>query len=466
MKSFLIIASLLVTAFVIFAVPPLVLPYVDQYGAVAISDMAKAILLCALLAAIFGYGALRQKNGDFLLNLFICALLVRVLLSAFIFIFNGQNFFGGDAFTYDSYGYALMNAWRGDRYFQSLMADYFRELPSGWGMIYMVAGVYGLIGRNMLAIQLVNAVLGAATPVIVYLCAFEVFKNIRVARFAAVIVAFYPSLVLWSSQGLKDGPVVFFLSLSILLTLKLTEKFNLKQIILLGCSLFALLSLRFYIFYMITVAIAGAFVIGTMKLTLTNFVRQSAVMIVLGLAFTYFGITRVANVQLGALNLERVQASRLDLSQSAQSGFGKEVDVSTSEGALSTIPLGLVYLLFAPFPWQLASLRQSITLPEMVLWWLSFPLLILGAWFSIRYRLRQMSPILIFTLMLSLAYSIFQGNVGTAYRQRSQLLVFYFIFVAVGCVLLLEKREERRRRDFQGTRPAPVRIGGPELFRQ
>ncbi len=57
----------------------------------------------------------------------------------------------------------------------------------------------------------------------------------------------------------------------------------------------------------------------------------------------------------------------------------------------------------------------------------------------------MISPILSFTLMLSLAYSVFQGNVGTAYRQRAQLLVFYFIFVAVGYVLMLEKREEKKR---------------------
>ncbi|HYP52558.1 MAG TPA: hypothetical protein VEQ42_03405, partial [Pyrinomonadaceae bacterium] len=37
------------------------------------------------------------------------------------------------------------------------------------------------------------------------------------------------------------------------------------------------------------------------------------------------------------------------------------------------------------------------------------------------------------------------GNVGTAYRQRSQLLIFYFIFVAVGYELVRERREDRRR---------------------
>ncbi|HEV7681258.1 MAG TPA: hypothetical protein VGO68_03985, partial [Pyrinomonadaceae bacterium] len=79
--------------------------------------------------------------------------------------------------------------------------------------------------------------------------------------------------------------------------------------------------------------------------------------------------------------------------------------------------------------------------------WASFPLLVLGLWFTIKYRLRMASPILIFTFMLTLAYSVFQGNVGTAYRQRAQVLVFYFIFVAVGFVLVMEKREERKLRD-------------------
>jgi hypothetical protein len=81
----------------------------------------------------------------------------------------------------------------------------------------------------------------------------------------------------------------------------------------------------------------------------------------------------------------------------------------------------------------------------MVVWWMVFPLLVLGLWYSIKHRLRQVSPIIIFTTMLTLAYSLFQGNVGTAYRQRSQLLVFYFIFVAVGAIILKERAEDRRR---------------------
>lgn len=434
-----------------FVVPVLVAPYSLDYGVVTRFDTSKGVLLCAVVAAPVAWYAYRQKtDGPFLFKLFISALLVRVFLGTVIFAFNGLVFFGGDAITYDFFGQAQLLAWGGDRYFQSRVDSFIGTgFASGWGMVYLVAGIYGLIGRNMLAVQLVNSVMGAATAVVIYLCAHHVFNNLRVARLSAIAVAFYPSLVLWSSQGLKDGPIVFFLALSILATLRLGEKFSVKYAVILISALFLLLSFRFYVFYMITAAVGGAFVIGMQKLSTANFIRQFAIIVILGLGLTYLGITRYADAQLSQFaTLERIQVSRQDSATSAVSGFGRDIDVSTGAGALSAIPLGLLYLLFAPFPWELASLRQSITLPEMIIWWVSFPMLVLGLWFSVRYRLRQISPIIIFTVMLSIAYSIFQGNVGNAYRQRAQLLVFYFIFVAVGYVLLWEKREERRRSDL------------------
>lgn len=448
MNALLTLIALILCVFLVLAVPPMVEQYSLDYGPVTPFDVSKAILLCLVLAFIGGIFAYKQElHGAFLLKIFVAALLVRMLLASIIFMFRAQDFFGGDAITYDIVGFWQLHAWYGDQFMASLAKRFSGGAEgSGWGMVYMVATIYGLIGRNLLATQFVNAVLGAVTAPIIFLCAQHVFNNTRVARLAAFAVAFYPSLILWSSQGLKDAPIVFFLSLSILATLRLGEKISIKYILILLCSMFALLSLRFYVFYMILVAVGGAFLVGMRAWTPVALIRQFALIIVLGLGLTYIGVTRYANIQFESFgNLRRVQVSRLDASRSAQSGFGKDVDVSTTGGALSAIPLGLIYLLFAPFPWQLASLRQSITLPEMLIWWASFPMLVLGFWFSIKYRLRMISPILIFTVMLSLAYSIFQGNVGTAYRQRAQLLVFYFIFVAVGYVLMMEKREDRKR---------------------
>jgi 4-amino-4-deoxy-L-arabinose transferase-like glycosyltransferase len=271
-----------------------------------------------------------------------------------------------------------------------------------------------------------------------------------VARVCALLTAFFPSLVLWSCQGLKDGPIVFLLALSMLATLKLGNRFSFKYLGALAVALCGLLTLRFYVFYIVVLAVTTAFILGRRRLTAQSFARQLLVLIVIGLALSYFGVSRYATQQFDAYgSFRQLQLMRKDASQSAGSGFGQDVDVSTPAGAIGAIPLGLSYLILAPFPWQMASPRQIITLPEMLVWWCSLPLLVLGLWFSIKYKLREIAPILIFTTLLTLTYSILQGNVGTAYRQRAQLLVFYFVFVAVGFVFMKEKREERARRRME-----------------
>ncbi len=436
------------------------------------SDAAGALTVCVLLSIPVAVLLWRNKvEGQFLLQVFVAALLVRVLVGAVINVFELQEFFGGDALTYDFYGFALVKSWGGDHYYQSNLNIFFGEYgQSAWGMVYMVGAIYRVIGRNMLAIQFTNAVFGAATAPAVFSIAHTLFQNRRVARLAALLVAFFPSLVLWSSQGLKDGPIVFILVLAILLTLQLGEKFSFRNTVFLCLVLATLISFRFYLFYMMTAAVLGAFIIGTRELTLSRFISQFLVVIGIGIGLTYLGVLRTAQHQAGYFgDLRVVERSRLDQSR-AQSGFGQEVDVSTTEGAIKAVPLGIINLLFAPFPWEVRSLRQSITLPEMLVWWTSFPLLILGLWFTIRHRLRQSFVILIFTTMLTLAYSIYQGNVGTAYRQRAQLLVFYFIFVAVGFVLIREKREEKKQqvdteRQTPEERPRdrrlPIGVGSP-----
>ncbi|HEX8747035.1 MAG TPA: glycosyltransferase family 39 protein [Pyrinomonadaceae bacterium] len=412
-----------------------------------VQDGPTAVIIGLLFAVPAAIVVTRQRpHGNFLLRLFCAAFLIRIIVGTLIYVANLQAFFGGDAVTYDQFGWLTLHLWQGiDTHLKDYVEKYY--VGGGWGMLYLVAGVYAVIGRNPLAIQFISAVAGAATAPAIFFCALRIFQNIKVARLTALITAFYPSLILWSSQGLKDGLIVFLLSIVMLLTLKLGEQFTLKSVVLLGFTLLGLLSLRFYIFYMVVAAIGGSLVIGMRTLTANSMIRQLATAIIIGLFLTYFGVLRTATQQFEAFgNLDKVQTGRLDQVQTASSSFGKDVDVSTTSGALSAIPMGMTYLLFAPFPWQLANLRQSLTLPEMLMWWASVPFLVLGLWFTLKFRLRQALPILMFSMMLTLSYSIFQGNVGTAYRQRSQLLVFYFIFASVGFTLMQEVREEKKRR--------------------
>lgn len=404
-----------------------------------------ALVMCTIVSAPTILILARSRDEKtFLLRLFTLGLMVRIVLAAVIYIGHMEEFFGGDANTYDIFGQSLRQGWHGDDYHMQKYQSFVSSGAGAWGMLYLVAGIYELVGRNLLAIQLVNASIGAATGVVVYHTAMALFNNVRVAKLAALLVTFFPSLVLWSSQALKDGLIILALAISIFATLRLMEKITVAYVVVITLSLLMLLSLRFYIFYMMTAAVAGSFITGMKSLSARSFLQRFIAVVAIGMAFTWFGVLQYAGTQFDRFaNLKQIQISRQDQA-AAGSGFGKDVDIQTAEGALSVIPLGIVYLLFAPFPWQFSTLRQSITLPEMVVWWMVFPLLVLGLWYSIKHRLRQVSPIVVFASMLTLAYSLFQGNVGTAYRQRSQLLVFYFIFVAVGAVIMRERAENRR----------------------
>src|SRR5262245_6775215 len=234
-----------------------------------------ALVSCAVasLPTIFIL-ARSGKEKSFLLRLFLIALLVRIIVAFIIYSGNGQEFFGGDANTYDIFGQSLNQAWHGDQYHSQKYASFVASGASAWGMIYLVAGVYELIGTNPFAIQLINASVGAATAIVVYYAAEALFNNVRVSRVAAVLVAFFPSLILWSSQALKDALIILALALAILATLRLMEKITIRYVVVLTLCLMALLSLRFYIFYMMAAAVAGSFFMGMKSLSAQGFLHR------------------------------------------------------------------------------------------------------------------------------------------------------------------------------------------------
>lgn len=385
------------------------------------------------------------EEADFLLKLFLIALLVRLAFGLLLHVFDLRSFFGGDSILYDIAGQRLSEQWFGYAVTSDdLLNQKITTSDSGWGMFYIVGAIYSIVGRNILAAQSFCAVIGAATVPMVYSCAYKIFNNRRVGKISALLVALYPAFIIWSGQLLKDGLIIFLLVLSMTLVLRLQEKFKLLDVFLLSLSLLGIITLRFYIFYMVALAIIGAFVVGISN-SLQAVARRISILIIIGIGLTYFGVIRNSGSELQEYaNLERIQKSRQDLADSAESGYGGDLDVSTAQGVISALPVGLVYLLFAPFPWQITNFRQAVTLPEVFLWWLSIPFLLSGLWYTIKNRLRSSIPILLFALMLTLAYSIFLGNVGTAYRQRTQIQVFLFMFIAVGWTLQQERNENRK----------------------
>ncbi len=386
------------------------------------------------------------EDSKTVIGIFLVALAFRLGFGILLEALDARSFFGGDAFTYDANGWRLAQIWSGTAP-QMTDNERFRILNmtgAGWGMNYFVGVFYYLFGQNILIPQFISGIIGASTAPAIYVCAKRIYNNSSVARNAAILVAVMPAMVVWSGQLLKDGLVLFFLVVAVTAVLSLHEKLSVTAIGILAVSLTCILSLRFYIFPMVVVAAVGSLLSGVTK-SPKVLVARIAGMAVLGIVLTYFGVLRIATSDVEkTANLERIQLSRMDLARSAQSGFEASNDVSTPEGALATVPIGMTYLFLAPFPWAAGNLRQAITIPETLLWYATIPLIFMGIVYTVRNRLLKALPVLIFTLLLTFAYSIFQGNVGTAYRQRTQIQVFLFMFAAVGIELVREKRKDQK----------------------
>ncbi len=397
---------------------------------------------------------LRSDTPDqkFLLRVFIAALALRYCLAFVVYSRNLQAFLGGDSITYDAFGYALSQSWRGlvdpNAFW---LVRYSNPHTSGFGMFYFVAGVYYLIGQNPLAIQLMNCAFGAAACIVGYKVAMLVYPNERAARSVALMTAFSPSLILWTSQALKDGLIVLCICLCVLYTLKVRKKVEIKSFLLLLVCLGCLYTLRHYMSYIMFTAIAGALLFTTRKKFTPLRMLQGAVLVtIIGFGFSYFGAGETAR---NTLNLSRIQSSREWNAKAANSGFGGDVDITDARAAIGFLPKGVLYVLLAPFPWMITNFRQLITLPELIAWWCLMPMMFKGYWFLIRNRLRQSFVVTTFVVGVLLAFALYESNAGTAYRHRAQLYVFFFIFMSTG----LELRRSAKLNN--APRLHPVRAG-------
>lgn len=423
-----------------------------------------AILVGALPVAVCVWIIWCSDPTDrtFITKIFVAALVARYAIAYFIYSRNLQQFLGADADTYDAFGNALLKSWSGlvdpNAYW---LVKYTTSRTSGFGMYYYVASLYYVIGQNALAIQLINCAIGAGVCIAGYKIAMLVYPSRRVARAVCVMTAFSPSLILWTSQGLKDGPIMLFLCLCVLYALQLRDKINIKSFLYLLVSLLCLYTLRHYAAYIMFTAVAGGLLFtSSKKFSAIKVVQGAILVIVIGVAFSYFGAPDVAK---STIDLKQIQNARVWGAKASNSGFGGDVDITDPEAALGYLPLGITYVLLAPFPWMINNLRQLITLPELLAWWVLMPLMVRGYWFSLRNNLRQSFVICTFVLGLTLAFALYQSNAGTAYRHRSQLYVFFFVFICIGLEQRRKAKLEKRARMYPqvpfGAKPA---VGVPQ----
>jgi hypothetical protein len=418
-------------------------------------DSVLALLICVILnLAVLHQVRSRLPPGEarFLGRIYLGSLVLRYGLAVILNIFATDSVFAttfwGDSTAYDLSGYQLARQWSGEPVVSVGLA----MAVSGFGWVHVVAAVYFLFGRNQLLVQFLNGTVGCLTVLVIYAIAARLF-DARAARLAAVFMAFFPQVVFWSAGMYKDPATLLCIALCMYSVVRLRDRLSPGMVIVFVLAELSLIGLRFYIAYFVAFATLATFLFtggrNPIRLVITYAFLTAALIGALNVAVARETLERQASF----LNLERLQITRDDQATWAKSGFGADLDVSTPAGALAALPTGVVYLLFAPFPWAISGLRQIMVLPETLVWYALMPAFVRGTAYALRHQFRAVLPIVVFAASLTGAYALMQGNVGTAYRQRTQITMFFYIFMAVGIV------EKRRQKEAA----ASVRLGAAPL---
>lgn len=389
-------------------------------------DFIVPLFVIAVVSALVIFPLTRGLDPTGRIRAFVwVALLLRVVFAVMFELVPAARIFHEDASGYENVGLMFARRWHGEG------PPLPMEKLTNYGYFYWNAVLFYLFGPYRLHASLFNALTSCATALLIYRMTRELFVEV-IARRALYLALFFPSMILWSSIAVKDTLMVFLLVVCMTAVLRLKKRTSMLDAGLLVGAMAAILTIRFYMFYMVALAIGGSFLVFKRGGAKRGLLPQFMLLGITAAAFVALGLRGEASQNLQWFNFAKVSTLRSGLASTASSGWHGDVDVSSPAKAIAFMPLGVSFLLLSPFPWQFTSLRALLTLPEMLVWWsLTF------AWLrGVRYSLRSfradLMPLVVFTVIVTLAYSTVHGNVGVAFRQRSQVMIFLFIFAAVG----------------------------------
>ncbi len=355
-----------------------------------------------------------------------------------------------DGLTYHNSGVELARSFR--RF--DFNVDPGGSVP-GTGGMKIISGIVSVItNSNAVATFLLFAWLGFLACYLFYRAFVIAMPNADHHRYA-LLIFLWPTLVLWLSSLGKDCWMLFTIAIAALGAAKVIRRLR-GGYFLLAVGLLLGSFVRPHVSLLVLIAFSIAHLIGR-RTKHSGSVTASSVTKVAGLA-----VLLVLGSVLATRTSTLLDAN--DISGSVEEQL-QGVQERTAEGESSfppanpTNPVGYakatVTILFRPFITEADGAEGLVTAGEAMVLFGLFAISVPRLWSTLR-RLRS-DPYVTFALCYSLMFVFAFGtvaNFGILARQRSQLLPFVFVLLAVSVV-------PRQRREPKDPEPEPSRqLGG------
>lgn len=364
------------------------------------------------------------------------ALILGAALGARLLVLGADEFFHifpkRDAIGYHFRAATLAEAWWTGVAWENI--DNFKT--ASYEII--IAPLYFWFGASPLLARVFNALLATVAAYNVYRIGKRVFDH-RAGLVGAGVFALMPSLVRVHGEHLREALIILLVTQAIWLVVR--DGWDVASVTVLAGCLAWLSIVRRPTFVVLLVPAA------LLAITSSQQSRKHALTAAVVLA----GAVALAVAVLMALGRGNVlfqdwlDPSVLTQVRSAWATGGSAyltgITFETWWHVIAFMPLGAIYFLFTPFPWQINNALALVASVENLLLFYPVALLALPAMRQALANRRQ-AALLSFLVVGALLYGLIEGNVGTALRHRAQFTWVIFLFAGKTIADWWASREE------------------------
>jgi hypothetical protein len=408
-------------------------------------------MLGTLLIQELGLWMARRLSADsrtgaaFFLSAWSLRGFLAAILHGYLMATKGSGAVLQDDYTYDLVAHWLARIAYGDGL--SVFPGHQHLLLSFY--VYILAGIYSLLGYTPLLPKLLNAGLGALSVALIADVTARAYRPSagRVAGIGALVL---PSLVLWSGVTLKEMLVLFAIVACLRALQALSETAGgylgvTNALVALAAAGAVVADLRFPIF-LILMALIPVALLGRVghRITRGQLLLGAAALAVAGVVFFNFARTRAPESTLTKLTdpgemARLLSQRRTNESVDANSSLFANTEVSLPDvvdvpGFRDEPPFSLVedvlrpmqVALLSPAPWQVHSLRDLGVSAEMLIWYV-FIVGSVVAWAARPRERLYVGLVALYGVTTWLLLGLAEGNLGNLLRHRMMLVPTFLI---------------------------------------
>ena len=300
---------------------------------------------------------------------------------------------------------------------------------------WLIALPYSLFGRSILMAKSMSLLFGIGSVFLGWLVAKKIWNN-RTANKVGWAIALFPSLVLYSVITMREVYIVFFLLLALYGVIGWVKTDSLKSILL---AMTGFIFATFFHGGMFVGGIVFLSIIGISSLKrlfqlLINIRINLKILLFLTLFIVSAGFylsNKISVPYLGSFETSTNIQILLDKTKIATRGVASWPEWTIISSPIEMIykgPIRSIYVVFAPFPWDILKLKHLIGMFDAFLYMYLSYLVFKNR--KVIWKDPTLKILLLILLSYIFVFGIGVGNFGTGIRHRSKFVVIFILLAA------------------------------------